>query len=521
MSTPLAASEVRRSGPRVARRLTIAAIGVVVAIAVVMRFASTSHLWLDEALTVNIARLPLRKIPTALRRDGSPPLYYAMLHVWMRVFGTGDTAARALPGLLGVFTIPLAYFCGGGLRSGGRQFDRRAAVTTMLLVATSPWAIRYSTENRMYSLAILLVLLGFLAVSKAIRSPTQWSLAAVALVTAALLYTTYWAFFLLAVVGAVLLVRGIREEPAERGAAIRLILAVVAGCGLFVPWLPILATQLRHTGTPWGSGPKPIAFVTTITQFGGANYWAGRVLTVLLIAVAVIALSGWAIPRLSQRGDLFGTRRVRLAFTIGAGTLLLGVGQAMLSNTAYQVRYAAVVFPFAALVAGSVLLEPRVRVVVVSAMVVFGLVAAQHSITLERTASADVASVINQHARAGDVVVFCPDQVGPSTTRLIRESIGLRQLTFPTGASPRFVNWTDYATRNEAADPARFARAIDAQARTATIWYVLSPGYLTYGLKCEQLVADLGRGRPPARTVVPIRAKIEHLLLFEYDPPSA
>ena len=345
VSTPLAASEVHESGPRVSRRLTIAAIATVVAIAVVMRFASTSHLWLDEALTVNIARLPLRKIPAALRHDGAPPLYYAMLHVWMRVFGTGDTAVRALPGLLGVFTIPLAYICGGGLRTGGRHFDRRAAVTTMLLVATSPWAIRYSTENRMYSLAILLVLLGFLAVSKAMRSPTPWSLAAVALVTAALVYTTYWAFFLLAVVGAVLLVRCIRAKPAERGPAIRLIVSVVAGCALFVPWLPILATQLRHTGTPWSRGPKPIALVTTITQFGGANYWAGRVLTVLLVAAAVIALSGWAIPRVSQKADLHGTRRVRLAFTIGAGTLLVGVGEAMLSSTAYQVRYAAVVFP--------------------------------------------------------------------------------------------------------------------------------------------------------------------------------
>ena len=174
------------------RRLLLAAIAIVVAIAVVMRFASTSHLWLDEALTVNIARLPLRRIPAALRHDGSPPLYYAMSHVWMRVFGTGDAAVRALPGVLGVIAIPLAYLAGGGLRSAGRQFDRRAAVITMLVVATSPWAIRYSTENRMYSLAIVLVLLGFLAVTKAMRSPTRGPLVAIALVTAGLAYTTYW-----------------------------------------------------------------------------------------------------------------------------------------------------------------------------------------------------------------------------------------------------------------------------------------------------------------------------------------
>jgi uncharacterized membrane protein len=520
MPTPLAASDVHESGSHVARRITMAAIGIAVAIGVGMRFASTSHLWLDEALTVNIARLPLRKLPEALRHDGSPPLYYAMSHVWMRVFGTGDVAVRALPGLLGVNTIPLAYLCGGRLRSGGKAFDRPAAIVTMLVVATSPWAIRYSTENRMYSPAMVIVFLGVLAVSKAMRAPTAGPLAAVALVTAALLYTTYWSFFLLAVVGAALIVWVIRAHGSERGTAIRLIGAVGAGCVLFVPWLPIFVTQLRHTGTPWARAPKPIAFVTTITQFGGANYWAGRVATVLLAAMALIALSGRAIPRVSQAGTPAGTRRVRIAFTIGAATLLLGVGEAMLANAAYQVRYAAVVFPFAALAIGSVLLEPRLRVVVVSAITVFGLVAAQHWITLDRTVSANVASVINERARAGDVVVYCPDQVGPATTRLVRASIGLRQLTFPTGESPQFVNWTDYAKRNEAADPQRFARTLLTGSETSTIWYAWSPSYLTYGTKCEELLNELARARPPARTVVPPRGHIEHLTLVEFDPPS-
>ena len=73
-----------------------AIVGIVLtlAAAVVLRNASRSDLWLDEALTVNISRLPLRDLPDALRHDGAPPLYYGLLHLWMLVFGTGDTAAR-------------------------------------------------------------------------------------------------------------------------------------------------------------------------------------------------------------------------------------------------------------------------------------------------------------------------------------------------------------------------------------------------------------------------------------------
>jgi hypothetical protein len=294
--------------------------------------------------------------------------------------------------------------------------------------------------------------------------------------------------------------------------------------------LPVLGTQLRHTGTPWGTAPHPIVLVTTITQFGGGNYFAGRVVTLVLVAMAAAALAGVAIPRFLSRGTPAGTRRVRIVFTIGAATLLLGIGEAILSDTAYQVRYAAIVFPFAALVAGAVLLEPKVRVAVLSVLVIFSLVTAQHWITMERTESAAVAAVINEKAlptrhcgsllcaRAGDVVVYCPDQVGPATTRLIRESLGLRQLTFPTAASPRFVNWTDYAKRNEAADPRQFARAVRAKARDATIWYVWSPSYLTYGRKCEALLTELAIGRKPGRTLVAIHGNIEHLGLVEYAP---
>ena len=43
--------------------------------------------WIDEGLSVGIADRPLSDIPAALRLDGSPPLYYSLLHVWMAVFG--------------------------------------------------------------------------------------------------------------------------------------------------------------------------------------------------------------------------------------------------------------------------------------------------------------------------------------------------------------------------------------------------------------------------------------------------
>ena len=61
--------------------VAITALAVVVGVA--LRFAPRSGLWLDEALTVNIASLPIGEISDALRRDGHPPLFYVLLHGWI------------------------------------------------------------------------------------------------------------------------------------------------------------------------------------------------------------------------------------------------------------------------------------------------------------------------------------------------------------------------------------------------------------------------------------------------------
>jgi uncharacterized membrane protein len=136
------------------------ATGFVLVLGVVVRFATVSALWLDEAQTVNIARLPLGQMAEGLRHDGAPPLFYVLLHGWMRLFGDGDLSVRFLPGLFAVAALPLVWLA--GRRLGGRT----VAWSAVILLASSPFAARYATEARMYSLVVLLVLAGYLAVTE-------------------------------------------------------------------------------------------------------------------------------------------------------------------------------------------------------------------------------------------------------------------------------------------------------------------------------------------------------------------
>ena len=120
--------------PLTGRLRVVVAIGValVIAVGIGLRFWASSALWLDEALTVNIARLPLHEIPGRLKQDGAPPLFYYLLHFWMRLFGQSDLATRSLSGILGVLTLPVAWLA--AQRFGGRM----VAWTTVVLLAERP-----------------------------------------------------------------------------------------------------------------------------------------------------------------------------------------------------------------------------------------------------------------------------------------------------------------------------------------------------------------------------------------------
>ncbi|HEV2361671.1 MAG TPA: glycosyltransferase family 39 protein, partial [Acidimicrobiales bacterium] len=174
-------------------------------LAVALRFWTPTQMWLDEALTVNISKLPLHAIPGALRRDGAPPLYYYLLHVWMKAFGSSNLGARSLSAVIGVVNLPLIYLLGqrvglrtwlGPVEDRGLSEDEAATLsersrvvawTCVLLLATSPFAIYYDTESRMYSLVMLLTTTGLLSLIALLSRPPVLPAAGLAVSTGLLL----------------------------------------------------------------------------------------------------------------------------------------------------------------------------------------------------------------------------------------------------------------------------------------------------------------------------------------------
>jgi mannosyltransferase len=479
------------SGDRRAALRGAAAIGVVVVLGVALRAYSPSALWLDEAISVDISGLPLREVPEALRRDGAPPLYPMVLWGWERVVGDSTTEVRWLSALFGVATLPVAAV------AGARLAGRSGAVAVLLLLATSPFAIYYSTEARMYSLVMLLILCGLLALDGYLRRPGAARGVLVALAASALALTHYWSLFLLAVVGGGLLASAWHTRSRARAHAAAW---VAAGGVLFLPWLPSFLYQFRHTGTPWGSPTGFTVVLSTVVLWAGGE---GRT-TALLLAAVLLVLAGLGAAAVSASGsrvelDLRGRPPGRaLAIVVGA-TLVLALAVGRLTGAAFEARYTSVVLPLFLLLAaiGCARLPRAFGAPVLAVAAVTGLASAVPDVLFQqKTQAAVVAEALRAQALPGDIVVYCPDQLGPATSRLLPGS--LRQEVYPTGGSPDRVDWADYAQRNSRADPAAYGRDLSARAGGSAIWLVFHTHYRTYEGQCEALAGTLTalRGDP-------------------------
>ncbi|MFO1538742.1 MAG: hypothetical protein ACKOVH_13130, partial [Actinomycetota bacterium] len=480
------------------RLLGVVLVGVVLVAAVVLRIVVRSDLWLDEALTVNIAALPLAEMPTALRRDGAPPLYYVLLHFWIAGFGEGDTAVRALSGVLWLATLPAMWLA--GRRLGGRA----AGWAVVLVFATVPYTFRYASETRMYALVMFLVAWGYLALRRALEAPTLGRLVPVAVVTAALLYTHNWTYYLLMTVGVLVLVQAWRgATPDARRGARRVAFAMAVGGLAYLPWLPTVLFQLGHTGTPWGDPQLPwSAGASFLLGFAGVStpvHGEPFMLAVFVLVLPLLALFGVARGATHVDLDLRTRPLVRWEAVVALGVLAVGLTLSFATGTAFDGRYAAVVVPLFVLciaMGTQVFGDPRVRVGVLVVVVALGLAGGVRNAVDQRTQAGEVAAVLRAEAEPGDVVVYCPDQLAPAVHRILGDGRGLTEVTFPALGGPERVNWVDYRERIDQTDSDAFAAGVLELAAGARIWLVTTPGYRSLEGRCEEVALALGTARP-------------------------
>jgi len=87
---------------------------LILVLAAFLRFyrLDAQSLWADEGNSVSLSGRSLDLITAGAAHDIHPPLYYYLLHFWMRVFGNSEFSVRALSALLGTTLVYLTYLLG-------------------------------------------------------------------------------------------------------------------------------------------------------------------------------------------------------------------------------------------------------------------------------------------------------------------------------------------------------------------------------------------------------------------------
>ena len=304
---PRPALELRARAVRVKRIAMPLGIAALLVASVLLRTRELgAGFWIDEGLSVGISDRPLGDIPGVLRQDGSPPLYYLLLHFWIALFGRSEESVHALSLLFAVLCVPVAFWAGRVL------FGERAAWTAAVLAAVNPFLTQYAQEGRMYTLVALLGLVSttcwLLAFTRPAEAVRRGPAIGFACAFAAMLYTHNWALFFGAATGIVWLWLLWRAGAAERRRLFQTGLWAYGGVLLlYLPWIPNTLYQATHTGAPWSNAPTLEALASVPARILGE-----------VAEVAVFLAAGAGLVALHKAGG----PRARAVVALGAIALL-------------------------------------------------------------------------------------------------------------------------------------------------------------------------------------------------------
>jgi 4-amino-4-deoxy-L-arabinose transferase-like glycosyltransferase len=257
----------------------------------------------DDAFTVLAAKGDFGSLMhIVIQTKGSPPLYYWLVWLWGKIFGTSEVGLRSLSALAGTGTVVVAY------RIGRSVISRRAGLIAAALAAVNPMLVWYSQVEREYALLVLLSALSLLFFLRTLDVHGVREIAWWAAFSGLALATHYYAALLVVPETGWLLI------SSRRGREGRAVMALAA-VGLAL--LPLLIYQQHHL-TALGylaSGGSSLLYrlVAVPKQFLVSAYIPYQGLAVA-IAAAVTAYAGWLLfKRTDDRERQVGFRCGALA----------------------------------------------------------------------------------------------------------------------------------------------------------------------------------------------------------------
>lgn len=387
--------------------------------------------WLDEGIAIGISSHSLASIPELLARDGSPPLYYALLHLWMSIFGSSESATHALSLIFALATVPTALWAGWSL------FSRRAGWMSALVAGVSPFIAYHANETRMYSLVVLLTFVVVATFVHGFVFRRRRHLIGFAASLTLLAYTHNWG--LLVGLGCAAAVVACLALGTDRRATARDAALAFGAVGLaYLPWLPTLLEQLWADQNPWAQKPTLLLIRDQLaTTVGGLD---GLVALGIGAGVGLVAMLRWPWDR----------QAIALA-TMAIVPVVVLAGGWLTSVFAY--RYlAAVVAPIVLLAGAGLARGGRTALAALGVVAFLTAPIAVKTPPYQKSNARSLAEAVSPVLEPGDVVVSADLQLPPLLSRYLPP--GLRYFTAAGSVpDPDVVDWRGSLDRLRRSDP--------------------------------------------------------------------
>jgi len=254
-------------------------LGLIIAVGSFLRIYNlgTESIWWDESTSVDFSSGSLYSIITGTAGRNNPPLYWILLHFWIKFFGTSEAAIRSLSAVFGIFAIFVTYLVGKEL------FNRRVGLITSFISAISYFHIYYSQEARPYALLLLSSLLLYLFFIKILKSnKNRYYL--FYLVTIWLIgYTHIYGFFVIASQVLIFLIFWYKYKPLT----VRLVITWIISLVGLLPLVRLLGSKtinIVENGL-WIHRPNFNNILNTFTTFAGYGKYNEYLITIFIAFV--------------------------------------------------------------------------------------------------------------------------------------------------------------------------------------------------------------------------------------------
>jgi mannosyltransferase len=413
-------------------------LGAILLLAAALRFyhLDFESLWLDEGNSIRYSSLSLAEF--IRQSDVQSPLYFQVLHYWLKVFGDSAVAARVLSVLCGTLVIFMVY------KMGKLLFDEATSLTAAFFAAISVLLIQYSQEVRYFSFFTLMVLFSFYFFYKLAQKAEPADCVFYVFFSTMTMYIhSYWVFII-----AVQNIYVLTLMTSGRSGKLSLkkwlaLQGALAVC--YAPWLVIALRQMANvSGRFWLPQPSFQYLLMTFDYFAGS-----RIALTIMSFLILLAFFNLEINAPGSRfSDFFKGIKNIIRWNRGrgyGGIFLLALWFflpvfvpfiiSLLATPIYHSRYTIISAPAFCLLAAAGIRNIRIRYLqaaFILAVVTFSSMSLKSYYTgPHKEQWRELGQYLESHALPGDIIVVHNGYCLPNILNYYAKRTDLTKLEFP------------------------------------------------------------------------------------------